>query len=670
MASGARLGLLGNKSIFDTPFTVTSYTSQLIRDQQAQTIADVVANNPSVRQLQSSFTGQQNYFIRGFLFNAREVGFDGLYGIVPIYRPALEGIERVEVLNGPSALLYGFSPSGNVGGVINMIPKRATDYPITRIAAQYMSNSNVGTAFDVGRRYGEANEFGVRANGLYRNGGTPVDNQNLETGFGSVGLDYRGDRFRASLDVGYQNDMIKAPSGSFTVAPGFAIPRAPDLSRGIAQPWERSYSESRYALARAEYDVLPNWTLFAAVGGSNQKNGGFGTTGRIVNAAGDITQTASTSQVGGAVQEQWTGEVGVRGKVQIGPVQHAISVVGTSYNSNQEFGGFVNGPVFVSNLYNPTYYPRPTFSGTAASRQHLFADSAAVTDTLSVLDERLQLLVGARYQSLRTDTFGPTGVFTSSEAGVRTSPLGALIVKPVKPLSLYVSYAEGFGFTATTPNNALNNPDRVLPPGLSKQIETGAKLDLGTIGMSLAFFEITRPNAFLDANLIFGFNGEQRNRGIDYNVFGEVAPGARILGGFTLLDGVLTKTANGAFDGKKAPGVPDVSINIGGEYDWWFAPGFTTSARVIYTSKQYYDQANLQWIPEWTRLDLGARYSWVYEKILWNARFNVENVTDLNYWASTGQGSLQQGMPRTFRLTLSADLTPPPPPVTPVLYRK
>jgi len=652
IASGGRLGLLGNKSVFDAPFTVNNYTSKLIQDQQAATVADVVANTPSVRQVQNDFAPQQNLFIRGLLFNAREYAFDGLYGLTPIYRPSLEGLERVEVLNGPSALLYGFSPSGNVGGVINLVPKRATDVPITRVTGQYISDAVGGGSFDVGRRFGDANMFGLRVNGAYRNGNTPFDNQNLETGVFTAGFDIRGDRFRMSLDFGYQHDFIKAPLSGFTVASGFAIPNAPSLTRNVQQPWETFLSDTFYGSMRTEYDLAKDWTVFIAAGGSRLRGEGFGTSPRITDAIGTLTETTSVARA--AVQKQWTGEVGIRGKFDTGPINHSISVVGTTYNNDQQFGGYVTGTVFASNLYNPVFYSRPTVFGAAPSIQKIAANSVAMTDTVSIWDERLQLLGGGRYQELKTDVYSPAGLLTSSDAGNAGTKFGAVIVKPWKNVSLYVSYAEGFGFTATAPTNAVN-AGQVLPPLLSQQVETGAKIDFGNVGLTAALFEIRRPSAFLNNSLVYGLNGEQRNRGFDFNTFGEVTPGLRILGGFTLLDGVLTRTSGGTFDGKQAPGVPHVQINLGGEYDLPFIPGATATARVIYTSPQYYDQANLQQIPDWTRLDLGARYSWIYNKVAYNARLNVENVTGLNYWASTGQGSLQTGTPRTFRFSVSAE---------------
>src|SRR5207253_10509117 len=120
-------GLLGNKGVMDTPFAVTNYTAQRLEDQQAITLAEVLNSDPSTR-----FTGQvggvtDSFYIRGFPINEgnlSEIAFDGVYGVSPNYHLFTEYLERVEVLKGPAALLYGMSPNSGVGGVVNVVPKR------------------------------------------------------------------------------------------------------------------------------------------------------------------------------------------------------------------------------------------------------------------------------------------------------------------------------------------------------------------------------------------------------------------------------------------------------------------------------------------------------------------------------------------------------------------
>ena len=153
VGSGSRLGLLGNRNLFDQPFSATSYTETLIRNQQARNVQDVVNNDPSVRTNVPAFSGILGFFVRGFPVFAQDMAFNGLFGVADNFNPAIEPIERVEVLRGPSTLLSGVPPFGNIGGLINLIPKRALDEPLTRVTLGYGSDAQVYKAIDVSRRW-------------------------------------------------------------------------------------------------------------------------------------------------------------------------------------------------------------------------------------------------------------------------------------------------------------------------------------------------------------------------------------------------------------------------------------------------------------------------------------------------------------------------------------
>ena len=206
VAKGAQLGILGNRDFMNTPFNQTSYTEKLMKDQQAQTLADVLVNDPSVRIENSASGGVEDFNIRGFNVANGDILFTGLLGVTPTFFNVMmvEGLERIEVLKGPSAFLNGAGPAGSVGGVINTIPKRAGAEPITQFTPSYTSNAQFGGHIDFGRRFGESSEYGVRINAVYRNGNTPIANQTQESRLFTLGADYRGDRERGSLDLGYQ----------------------------------------------------------------------------------------------------------------------------------------------------------------------------------------------------------------------------------------------------------------------------------------------------------------------------------------------------------------------------------------------------------------------------------------------------------------------------------
>lgn len=653
VAGGGRVGFLGNRSVFDTPFTQANYTAALIRDQQAQTVGDVLANNAAILPAQPPFTTQQNIQIRGFWVNARDFAFDGLYGISSPYQPAIEGIERVEVLTGPGAFLYGFPPSGSAVGVVNLVPKRAPETPLTRITAQVLSRGNVGATFDLGRRFGDGNAVGVRINGAYRDGATPVDHQRQGFGDLTLGLDYRGADLRLSLDAGYQHIDMDAGSYGFTVLPGVPIPRAPRLTRNVQQPWERSDIGQAFGVVRGEYDLAPDVTLFGALGGSRSQRDFFASNPTITSRSGSVVQALGTIS---AENLQWTGEVGLRSLFQTGPFDHAAALVATHYGADEPFSRTLTAKIRTW-LDAPVIVPRPAQPNPSPEVTSLSRyDSLAVTDTVSVLDGAIQLFAGGRLQEIQRDYARPDGSQSRYDKTAAT-PLAALIVKPWERLSLYVSYAEGFGFGPSPPINA-RNAGTALPPVRTSQMETGAKLDLDPVGITLATFEIRQPFGILDPRtLYFSLNGEQRNQGLELNVFGAPVEGLRVLAGLTLLDGRLARTAAGTFNGHVAPGAPAAQLSLGGEVDLpaWMLKDLTLTGRIIYASAQYYDPANSQRIPDWARLDLGIRYRFTANGTPLTARFNVENAAGARYWASVGAGVLSSGSPRTFLASLTAD---------------
>lgn len=657
VARGGQVGLLGNKDFMNTPFNITSYTAKKIEDQQAVTVADVVSNDPSVR-----FTGQtggilDSFFIRGFPIgegNVGEIAFNGVYGVAPNYRVFTDYVERIEIIKGPTALLYGMAPNSSVGGTINIVPKRAGDVDLTRVTTDYATDSQLGTHVDVSRRFGENREFGIRVNGSYHKGDTPLDNQTREAHVGSAAFDYRGEKFRASLDFIDQEEKFDAPTRPFLVATGVAVPTAPVGRRNVTQAWEWAKIHDNSLLARAEYDVTDSVTVFAdGGGGRTQVDRLFGTP-TILNAAGNTTSTPGHFKFD---IDRDVADAGVRARFDTAAISHAVTFQG-SYYTDQVGRGSVSGTPVLSNIYSPIarpeqLVPAPT---TVPKLSDTELRGLALTDTLSVFQERLQLTVGVRQQGIKSTNYNTaTGAVTSAYDQTAFTPMVGVVVKPWSNVSLYANYIEGLSKGDIAPPQA-NNHDEVLAPYFSKQTEAGAKVDFGMLATTISLFEITKPSGQLGADKVFRADQEQRNRGVEFTVFGEVQPGLRVLGGVTLINSELTKTNTLANLGKTPIGVPEVQTNLSAEWDTPFAPGLTLVANTIYTGHQYLNGPNTQVVPAWTRLDLGARYTTRINNRPVTLRALVQNVFDTNYWAGVASFSaLAQGAPRTLLLSMSTD---------------
>ncbi|MEH2496039.1 iron complex outermembrane receptor protein [Bradyrhizobium sp. AZCC 1678] len=652
VAQGARLGMLGNTNTMKSPFNVTSYTDKFIRDQQAATGADALILDPSVRSSHPTGGVVDSFNIRGFPINEGnngEFAFEGLYGIAPSYRIFTDYVERIEVLKGPSAALSGIAPNGGVGGVINVVPKRAGE-DLTRLTASYSSAARFGGHWDVAKRYGDSKEWGVRASGSLRGGDTPIDRQSETTGVGALALDYQGERYRSWLYFLAQTDRFTAPSRPFLMTAGLPVPKAPDGRLNVMQPWEWSRINDQSALWRNEYDLTDQVTLFADVGGSHTNVERFFGLPTITSASGNTT---STPQFFGLSIDRYTYDAGVRARFDTGFVRHAVTFQASVYH-DALYRRLTNGSQVTSNIYNPTVAPTQ-FANEIPGRPRL-SDSEltglSIADTMSVLDERVLLTLGVRRQGVEGNNYG---TLTTSYDKTATTPVVGLVVRPRDNVSLYANYIEGLSRGEVAPQGT-SNFGEVLAPYIAKQYEAGIKVDFGRVATTFSAFEISKASGERLANR-FSATAETQVRGLEFNVYGELMPDVRVLGGVSLLDGTLTKTAIAANVGNTPIGVPNVQANIGAEWDLPWVRGLTLNGAVIYTGRQFVDADNKQPIPDWTRLDLGARYTTAINGRKTIFRANVQNVTGENYWSSVASfGTFFLGAPRTYLLSMTVDM--------------
>lgn len=656
VARGGRVGLLGNKDVMDVPFSSTTYTAQTIQDQQARTVADVILNDASVRNVNPSYGRFDLFTIRGFLVQSNDVAFGGLYGIVPPYSVPVEATERVEIMKGPNAFLNGIAPSGGVGGSVNVVPKRASDAPLNQLTGTYISDSQYGGHVDVGRRFGSDNSFGVRFNGVYQDGNSPLDNQSIRRGLGSLGLDFRGESLRLAADIGYHERRVDAPLERVAVASQLQAPDARRVDRNFAQSWSFAKSGDTYGVLRGEYDFSPNITTYAAIGARRSRNNFLRSAITIDNSNGNFTSQPNKFQFN---ENTISTEAGVHAQFETGLINHALNI--SASDLYIEYGtARQNFARIQSNIFDPIERSKPAigeFSSVSITNK-TWLSSIALSDTISFIEDEVKLTLGGRLQRVQIDAFSATtGAKTSEVDENAVTPAVGFLVKPWQRVSLYANYIEGLTQGEAAGNDAVNVGE-IFPPFKSKQVETGVKVDFGKIIATASLFRITQPFTFTDpVTRIFAVNGEQRNQGAELNVFGEPLSGVRILGGGMFLDGKLIKTVGGGSDGNTAPGVPHLNVNLGGEWDTPFVPGFTLTARSIYTSSQFLNSANTQEIPEWVRFDLGARYKLQGVEMPITIRANIENLFDKRYWASSSgsPNGLVLSTPRTILLSATVD---------------
>lgn len=663
VATGGRMGVLGNQDYMDTPFSTTSYTSELIENLNAHDIADVVESDPSVSNSIGSGTFSNRFTVRGFDLTGSDVSIDGMYGTAPRQLAAIEMFDRVEVLKGASTFLNGVPPnSSGVGGTINLVPKRATDAPVTSVTTSYGMTSQAGGHVDFGRRFGKDNRFGVRTNVLYRSGETAIDDEERTTKLGALALDYQHEDVRVTLDVALNEQNIDHGRTGLRIGSGLtAVPDAPSSSFNYNSKWTYSELQDTFAQLRAEYDVTENTMLYAVLGGRHmEENGGYGTP-RLKDVDGTADYGGSTIN---RQDDSISTLVGARQKFETGPVKHEVNYGASGvWQKNHQAYEFYSTAVNGGNIFGS--HPEEHSSTVTLARGDLndlaLRDTTKMTsyflaDTLTFWDEKIHLTGGARHQKINVTTFDlSTGAESENYNDSAISPIVGIVGNLTDQWSLYGNYSKALQQGETAPSSA-NNSGETLAPYESEQYEVGAKFDYGTFGGGVALFEISKPSAYTNATTsIFEADGEQKIHGLELTGFGEPIVGVRVLGGFTFYDSELSGTAGGTNDGNTPSGVPEYVAKLNMEYDLPFLKGATVNARVIHTGSQFVNEANTLEIPSWTRLDLGARYTTEVHDYPVTFRANIENLTDNDYWASGHGGYLTMGDPLTAKLSVTAN---------------
>ncbi|MCX5464029.1 TonB-dependent receptor [Alcaligenes parafaecalis] len=659
IATGSRVGMLGNKDFMETPFSTKAYTREAIENTQSGNLLRVISDSdPSVSTTGSDYdlSNYASVHIRGFnTAGLEDLGINGLYGLASYGNRSLGDFsERVEIFKGPSALLNGMMPSGSVAGTVNTVTKRATDEDLNRVGIGYESDSIYSGKVDFGRRFGADKEWGVRINATKRKGETAVKDKKLDNEAVGLGLDYRGTNLRVGFDWIHNEENTDGVSAQITSRLA-AVPAPPTHDKLIAgEPWSVYNTRGDLFMLKGEYDLSDDTTIWASVGRNDRKMTANVMNWRLLNTDGDFARDSVL--VWNSKFENIAADIGAQTKFVTGPISHQLS-----FNANASertvYQARANYPVAglpSGNIYDPTYVSKPNvdYSPDMPKSNENTLQSLGIADTLSMLDDRLQLTVGVRQQRVKQKTFDAvTGQVKGDVYDERaTTPAFAALFKLTDQVSVYGNYIEGLSAGAQAPATAVN-AGQMFAPYKSKQKEIGLKFDAGSVASTLAVFEITRPSAITNADNVYSFDGEQRNRGVEWEVFGEPVKGLRLIGGLSWKQAKLTQTQGGLYDGYDAPEVPRFEAKLGVAYDVPQINGLTLTANAIHTGKQYLDQANSQSIPSWRRYDLGFAYATKIASTPVTFRGTVYNVANSHYW----YGALWRGVsqPRTFNLSAS-----------------
>jgi iron complex outermembrane recepter protein len=654
-AKDSDAGALGELPLLSTPFSINVITHDLLVDQQAAFLGDFLKNDPSasIGNVVISFATLRGFSIgdAGFLYDGLPLG-----SLLNDGRVGMQSIDRVEILKGASTFLYGLGSSSSLGGALNFVPKKPVDAPVRDAAVTYTSDAQFGVLADVGDRFGPDRQFGFRLNAGFRDGDGAVDDFSWRQRQFAGTFDWRINRdVKLEAGIYYVDNKFDGIQPFFVGAsngdgsPIVPIPAAPNLRHAITPSWNTFDQDSTIGSLRADWSIAPGWSLTAQYGNGRNNRPYDGTHdtrfGVLNDASGDLTLFAS--QEGSRVDAQ-AGQALLHGNAVTGPLTHNITLA-ASATEEKNYDSFQIAGFLPGNLYSRVDAPEPAtvpmpaleYSGKTTTTGFLASDIIG-------FDEHWSVLVGGRQAEVKT--YDADGTQPPGGSASRFSPAAALMWKPTRDSLVYFNYAEGLEPGGTAPDGTAN-AGQAMSPLVTDQYELGGKVDLGELTLTAAVFDMKRPLQFRDATNVWVSSGEQEHRGLELMASGKVTEDLRVVAGAMFLDAKQRSTGDPTTEGKHVAGVPDWTANLYAEYRIAAVPGLYLNAGVYYSAKQYFDNANLQSIPSWTRFDVGARYETRIGGYDTAFLVAVENVGDHDYWQSALGNALTLGDPLTVKAT-------------------
>lgn len=625
--------------LIETPQSISVIGAKQIQDQAATSLDQALNYTPGVRGQTFGPDYRNDWFVlRGF--KAQDTGYylDGLqlfsFGF-STFKIQPWGLERIEVLRGPSASLYG---GGNPGGVINAVSKRPTFTNFGVVEAGVDNFGNAYGAFDFGGVVGERNEWSYRLTGLGRAGGTQVDFTDNNTGYIAPTLAYRPDGgtsltffgqytyndTRSQNFLPYVGTVVRAPFGRIPTNFFSSDPATDTFRRHQAiAGYEFEHAFDASTVFRQNFRFATADVLLDSYYGGGYVVPPTATQGLLSRGNFFAHDAAFLTNIDNNLEHRFV----------TGPLAHT-ALVGLDYRhygQNQNNGFDVGAPI---DVVNPDYsVPRPPVSTRYAVARNSF-DQLGVYAQDQIKYDRLSLLLGIRYdllqQSLNDKLFAGDA---TKETGKFSGRVG-LIYNFDSGFAPYVSYSTSFNpLIVTSAAGTLSRPET------GEQYEVGLKYASPELPItaSIALFDLTRqnvpvtnPNAAIPVYSIQ--IGEQNSRGIEAEVRASLADGFSVIGAYTAYDLKVTRDLDPTLIGKTPTEIPEQFASLwldytipAGEYR-----GLGFAAGVRYVGESFATADNLLKVPEIYLGDLSVHY----DTGRWRAALNVTNVTDEKYVAS------------------------------------
>jgi catecholate siderophore receptor len=644
--------------LIDTPQSVSVVTQAQIRDQGFQSIEEAVRYVPGIIPHQGE-GNRDDLVIRGQRSNA-DFYVNGVRDDVQYFRD-LYNTQRIEVLKGPNALVFG---RGGGGGVINRVLKEADGIPIREVIVQGGQYFNKRVAVDVGDRVNE-NVF-FRLNGVFEDTGTYRDFVDIRRyGINPTMTFLLGPATTLKLSYEYFHDERNTDRG---IPSRFGRPYDyrrntstyfgnPDLS--VARV------DANIATATLDHQFESGVALHSTLRFADyQKFYSNVYPGGAVNAAG--TSVNITAYNNSTPRTNYFSQNDFTYKFDTGVLRHTLlGGFELGYQEGRAFreeGFFANGTQTLA--VNPIF---PTTRGPVAFRnlassantRYDLALAAAYAQDQIEIGPHLQVIGGLRYDHF---DFTADNLNAAGSTPVRTnriddllSPRAGVVVKPFEDLALYGSYSvsylpsSGDQFSSLAPGLAISQPERF------ENAEVGVKYDVSpALQFTGALYNLDRFNQRIADPNRAGFfltTGQTNTQGAEIGANGYVTDWWQVAGGYAFTDArIVSNVSTTIVKGNTVGLVPFNAFTLWNKFD--VTPEFSFGIGYIQTGHTFASSDDTVRLPGITRFDLGLFYR-VNE--FWRAQVNIENVFDRRYIATAdGNNNISPGAPRLVRFQVIA----------------
>ncbi|MBW4553701.1 MAG: TonB-dependent siderophore receptor [Aphanocapsa sp. GSE-SYN-MK-11-07L] len=632
----------------DIPQSIQIVPQEVLREQQAYRLDDALRNVAGVTP-EFSAGAAVYYKIRGFGVSNNNVLRDGLPDPGVGDSVELAGVERIEVLKGPASVLFGL---GNPGGSINIVTKPPLSEPFYGIDATVGSYRFYRGAVDLSGPLDDSKTALYRLNVAYRNSGSFVDFYNSQSfGLSPVVSLAIGQKTKLTLGVDYiesRDDGIGfgLPTvGTIFANPNGKLPR----NRNLTEPTDQIEGTTVRAGYKLEHKFNDYWSLTNAFRYGFRSYYAEQTRPAILDA--DNRTMSRTFELYDQNFTNYTLTTNVVGRFSTGSIQHQLLLGVDLYRFTLATPRYASGDAASIDIFNPIY-GQPAGAFTFESSDVSITDSLGIylQDQISIT-KNVKLLLGGRFDVVeqRNEDF-LTGT-QSSQSDSAFSPRIGIVYQPIRAISLYASYISSF--TPTSGSSA--NPETVFDPERGNQYEVGVKADLNDrIFATLALYDLTRTNVLVTDPDDQDFQiqtGEQKSRGIELSLTGEILPGWNILAGYAYTNARISKDTT--FDiGSRLENVPNHAFNLWTTYEIQKGnlKGLGFGLGLFFVGDRAGDLPNTYDVPSYLRTDATV----FYKRDKFRIGLNLENLFDVEYFEFGYFGSrVEYGQPFSVQGTIS-----------------